>query len=141
MNYGPIAGLPQTKDDEFVAAFEACTLPNEQFRHRDHLRLAWIYLRRFGASGAEARIAQSIRRYAEFHGATQKYHHTVTLAWLRLIQRAAARLPEQALFEDVLRASPELLDKGTLGEYYSKELVGSERARADFVEPDLKPLP
>ena len=32
-------------DREFVAAVEACTLPPEQFPHRAHVRLAWLYLR------------------------------------------------------------------------------------------------
>ncbi len=33
-------------DAEFVAAFESCALPAQAFRHRDHVRLAWLYLRR-----------------------------------------------------------------------------------------------
>ena len=33
-------------DDEFAAALEALTLPPSGFRHADHVRLAWIYLKR-----------------------------------------------------------------------------------------------
>ena len=33
-------------DSEFVDSFEDCTLPSTAFHHRDHVRLAWIYLRR-----------------------------------------------------------------------------------------------
>ena len=35
-------------DNEFAEAFENCTLTNESFRHADHIRLAWIYTRKFG---------------------------------------------------------------------------------------------
>ena len=31
-------------DDEFVAAFEDCSLPLESFRHADHVRMAFLYL-------------------------------------------------------------------------------------------------
>ena len=41
-------------DQEFAAAIETCRLPNAQFHHRDHLRLAWIYLRRYGPELGEA---------------------------------------------------------------------------------------
>jgi hypothetical protein len=37
-------------DDEFLATFEACTLSNQEFHHADHVRLAFLYLRRFSPS-------------------------------------------------------------------------------------------
>jgi hypothetical protein len=39
-------------DEEFAAAVERCEAPDDGFHHRDHLRLAWIYLRRYGAAEA-----------------------------------------------------------------------------------------
>jgi hypothetical protein len=126
-------------DQEFVKAFETCRLPNESFHHRDHLRLAWIYLRTYGRD-ASARIGASIRRYAAFHGKSDKYHETVTVAWMLLLAEQAASAPE-ASFEQILTQRPELLDKNTLHQYYSPELLASSAARLDFVAPDRKPLP
>jgi hypothetical protein len=131
----------QMTDEEFTDAFESCRLPNAQFRHRDHLRLAWIYLKRYGSAAAEARISDSIRKYAAHNGATQKYHETVTLAWLRLVDCAASRAPSGTPFEDVLGAFPELQDKNSLQEYYSRAVLESDSAQGIFVQPDLKPLP
>jgi hypothetical protein len=128
-------------DDAFVAAFESCELPNEMFRHREHVRLTFIYLRRYGFEGAGTRIAEAIRRYALHNGAPQKYHETITVAWLRIVQEAASSVPNQASFEEMIAAFPQLLSKTTLQKYYSEELVGSERARAFFVEPDREALP
>jgi len=40
-------------DDEFLQAFATATLANEQFHHRDHLRLTWLLLHRPGLSALE----------------------------------------------------------------------------------------
>ena len=127
-------------DEEFVRAFERCEIPNEQFRHRDHLRLAWIYLRRHGRQQAGTRIAESIQRYAAHHGATTKYHETVTLAWMELVYRAMRSMPDAAGFDEILQAFPHLLQKSALAQYYSSGVLESETARRVFVQPDLKPL-
>ncbi|HEY2014387.1 MAG TPA: hypothetical protein VGH38_12845 [Bryobacteraceae bacterium] len=128
-------------DEEFIAELENCRLPNESFRHRDHLRLAWIYLRRHGKIGAPSRIAQSIRRYATHHGKPERYHETITQAWLVLMSDACAGAAEGSTFECVLAAFPPLLEKDLLAKFYSRELLQSDAARASFVAPDLAPLP
>lgn len=125
-------------DEEFVEAFETCRLPKELFHHRDHLRLTWIYLRKYGSVTARVRIAESIRRFATHLGVPEKYHETITVAWFRLVQHAASK---SVPFEDMLLASPDLLDQSVLSKYYSKDLLQSAKARACFVEPDLQALP
>ena len=125
---------------EFTRAFEDCTLPEDQFRHRDHIRLAWIYLHDYGRGEAAQRIAESIRRYATHHGKPDRYHHTITMAWLELVSVVRESLPDDAAFEDALVRWPKLLQKATLAEYYSSGLLESDAARKEFVEPDLKPL-
>jgi hypothetical protein len=42
-------------DDELIAAFEAATLPAGAFPHREHVRAAWWYARRYPLH--EARMA------------------------------------------------------------------------------------
>jgi hypothetical protein len=76
-------GTAQLHDDEFVEAFESCRLPGDQFHHEDHLRLAWIYLRQQGMRETEARLLRGIPRFAAHHGSPGKFHHTMTIAWLR----------------------------------------------------------
>lgn len=132
--------MPPLTDQEFADAFESCRLPNEWFHHRDHLRLAWIYVRRYGAASAGGRIGESIRRYAAHHGQPGKYHETVTMAWLRLLAQAS-ECSGAASFAELLAACPELLDPNTLQQYYSPGLLASESARTVFVPPDRKTLP
>ena len=128
-------------DQEFVRAFESCELANEDFHHRDHIRLAWIYLRRYGEVEARRRIAATIRRFAAYHGNSDKYHETITAAWLRLVANAVSRAPGRTSFEELTKAAPELLDKRTLEKFYSSAVLTSGAARADWVLPDLQQLP
>ena len=66
----------ELSDAEFVRAFEACELSNESFHHRDHIRLAWIYLQSYGALEARRRMAAAIRKL-------EQDGHTVSpLDWL-----------------------------------------------------------
>ena len=124
--------------DEFARAFESCELPPEAFHHHDHIRLAWIYVHRYGEAGAAARIAESIRRYAAHLGIREKYHQTITVAWVRLV--AVAARSAQGDFEEFARRNPELFDKSALRAFYSDAVLQSPAARAEFVPPDLKPL-
>jgi hypothetical protein len=128
-------------DAEFLHAFESCELSNESFHHRDHIRLAWIYLQRYPELEAREHMAGAIRRFAAHHGKSDKYHETVTVAWLRLVANGIARMPADASFEQLTAALPELLDKQTIEKFYSRDVLTSDVARTTYIEPDLQRLP
>jgi hypothetical protein len=130
-----------TTDKEFLEAVESCSLPNAAFHHRDHVRLAWIYICRFGYQTGSERMAASIRRYAAHHGATAKYHETITRAWMDLVQHALASANHRASFDAFLAANADLADANALNAYYSPELLASPAARQEWVPPDLRSLP
>ena len=120
-------------DMEFAVAVESCEMPNAEFGHRQHLRLAWIYLREYGARAARDRIQATLRAYAAHNGASEKYHVTITLAWMDLVERAAAESPS---FDAMLERHPQLLDKNVLGTLYSPDVLKSDAARLAYVAPD-----
>jgi hypothetical protein len=164
-------------DRELVAAFEACTL--DDFSHPDHVRVAWIYLTELPFPEASRRMTESVRRFAASKGATEKYHETITHAWMRLVWAAMEKevvaqdaLSNLAAFQERFQeieepqvrsagpalqsqctdslaadsesfaaAHPELLDSHLLDKFYSRELLATPTARAEFVSPDLSPLP
>jgi hypothetical protein len=128
-------------DEDFLRAFEELSFPADLFHHREHLRVAWLYLQSSDASRAVERMAGGIRRFANHHGATQKYHHTLTLAWMRLVAAALVEMPDGRTFEKFMAAYSHLSDKNLLAKYYSNELLQSADARERWVEPDLEPLP
>jgi hypothetical protein len=138
ISYITIMNIAELSSLEFLRAFETCRL--DSFQHRDHIRLACIYLDCYGEQEALERLRESIRRFAAHHGKSDKYHETLTVAWLRLVASAKASLLN-ASFEEFSIRFPELLDKRTIEKFYSSELLGSEAARISWLEPDLQPLP
>ena len=125
-------------DDEFVARFEDCTLPNSAFHHRDHVRLAWLYLRRHPPLEALARFAGGLRRFATANGHPGLYHETITWAFLLLIRERMERGGSGETWEDLAQTNPDLLawKPSALDRYYRPETLGSELARRVFVMPD-----
>jgi hypothetical protein len=128
-------------DEDFLRAFEDLSFPADLFHHREHIRVAWLYLKSSDAARAAARMAEGIRRFANHQGATQKYHHTITLVWMRLVAAALVETPEGYSFERFMAAHPELCGKNLLAKYFSSELLQTAAAREGWVGPDLQPLP
>jgi len=128
-------------DDEFLRAFFSLGLPSTAFHHRDHLRLAWLVVRRGGAAAAYARVSAAIRRFAEAHGHGDRYHETLTAFWVRLVAHAAGDGAEIEDFDAFLRAYPLLLDRQLPLRHWSREALFAAAARATWREPDLVPLP
>ena len=125
-------------DHDFVTAFEACTLPNEAFHHRDHVRLAWLYLKDMPPAQALTRFAEGLRRFAHAHGQPGLYHETITWAYLLLIRERMALAEEEGGFEAFAAANPDLLTwkPSVLGAYYREETLRSDLARRVFLLPD-----
>ena len=65
-------------DRDFLAAFEAGTLPEERFHHPDHVRAAWLLLREEAPAVALARFSSALKRFAAAKGKTRLYHETIT---------------------------------------------------------------
>ena len=129
------------EDRDFIAAFEDCSLPNESFHHRDHVRLAWLYLREMPAAAALVRFTEGLKRFATAHGAPGLYHETITWAYLLLIHERMARAGAGESFAEFIAAHPDLLawKPSILDRYYRPDTLASELARRVFVLPE--PLP
>jgi hypothetical protein len=120
-------------DGDFLAALEDASLPDEDFRHRDHLRAAYLYLRRDGFAGAIAATSAALRRFAASRGKPDRYHETMTVAFLALINERLQAEGDPGSFEVFVARHPELADKSLLQRYYRAETLASDRARRAFV--------
>jgi hypothetical protein len=125
-------------DESLVEYFEAGQEPPGGFHHREHVRVAWFYLRHAPLPAALERFRTGLRRFAEVQGAVRKYHETMTTAYVLLIHErleAGARhlsWDEFAAREaDLLAWNPSVLDR-----LYRPETLASERARVTFVPAD-----
>jgi hypothetical protein len=125
-------------DRDFLEAFEAGTLPEEQFHHPDHVRAAWLLLREDAPAAALHRFSSALKRFAAAKGKTRLYHETITWAYLLLINERLRRGGEGLDWESFARANPDLLTwrPSVLDRYYTPETLGSELARSVFLLPD-----
>jgi len=125
-------------DDDFIARFEDCTLPATAFHHRDHVRLAWLYLRRQPPLTALTRFVESLKRFAHANGADGLYHETITWAYLFLVHERMAKGPENEERSGFEARNPDLLTwrPSILANYYHHETLASKLARRVFLMPD-----
>ena len=126
-------------DEAFVHAFESCRIAGQDFRHADHVRLAWIYVTRYGLREAEDRFCEGLIRLATHLGVGEKFHLTITVAWLRIVAAHVAPHPVQP-FDVWIAGHPGLLDRGFLRHYYSEESLAHPDARKNWREPDRRSL-
>ena len=124
-------------DDELLERFVDTSLPAEAFSHREHVRVAWLFVRRHGMPQALTTFPAALHAFATAKGAHRLFHATITWAYLLLINERQARCGARdwpAFAEanpDLLRWKPSVLDS-----YYSADLLWSEFARQTFVMPD-----
>jgi len=133
-------GCQHLSDEELLRGFDGCRLAPGSFHHGDHVRLAWICVRKFGPLAAEEHLLQGIRKMAEGAGVPKKFSYTTTVAWVRLVAARQGQGERDERFEDWITKWPELLEKSFLNEYYSAEKLEGSQARSEWLEPDRKPL-
>ena len=125
-------------DNEFVAAFENCTLPAESFRHADHVKVGFLYLSRYPVLEAIRHFSASLTRFATAIGKPNLYNETITWSYLLLIRERLARAGRPQTWAEFAAANADLLDwsSNILKRYYREETLRSELARSIFVFPD-----
>jgi hypothetical protein len=128
------------EDAAFVNAFDSGQISNQNFHHRDHLRLAFVQIRRLGLERASQTVTAGIRHFAARHGSADRYNDTMTRFWLRVVGLGISRHPELT-FEQLLTAEPHLLDKGLPFRHWSRERLTGPAAKQGWVDPDLIQLP
>jgi hypothetical protein len=112
----------------------------DRFGHRQHIHLTWLAVRKYGTSAAIMLVSDGIRRTARYAGSPQKYHATVSRAWVELVGFHLADSSD-ADFDAFTNRFPALLDKSLLGRHYRSSTLATAEAKSGWVEPDLKPLP
>ena len=132
-------------DDTFLARFEATTWPLEEWHHKQHIKVAYLYLCRYPFETAMNRIREKIKA---FNGSkhlpdelTSGYHETMTQAWLRLVHFTLCEYGPAENAEAFYEANPQLSQKKTLRFFYTRERFQTMEAKKGFIEPDLTALP
>ena len=131
------AEVTTMNDREFLAAFEEGRISPKSFRHRDHIRAAWLCVREYDMPLAMVHVSAALKKFALEVGLAQLYNEIITWAYLLIInervKRGASDDWETFASEnpDLFTWNPSLLDR-----YYTKETLRSKESRSIFIWPD-----
>jgi hypothetical protein len=134
-----------TSDEAFLEQFEAGLVPLEQWHHEQHIKVAYLYLRRHPFETAVAAVREKIKAHNLAHkvpeSPTGGYHETMTQAWMRLVYLTLCEYGPAESADAFYKNSPQLSEKKILRLFYSREVFMSPQAKIEYLEPDLAPLP
>jgi len=125
-------------ESEWMEAFERCTLPSESFHHAEHVKMAFLYLRKYAPLDALGRFSSNLAGFAAAHGKPDRYNETITWAFLLLIRERMARANSAQTWATFSANNADLLrwEDNILEKYYRPETLASELAKHVFLFPD-----
>jgi hypothetical protein len=137
----------ESEIERVVRGFEDCETRPEDFTHAAHLTVAFWYLRQSEMPEATTKMRRHLLRFIN-HYKEQGYNETITVFWLRAVRRFMEAAPAEGGVKAGGRSMTEMAnelaatynDSRLIYNYYSKELLSTQIAKTDFVEPDLRPL-
>ena len=127
------------------ASFEDATVSRDEWKHAEHLVVALCYLENHDLETATALMRVGIlnlleRGFGVDLSQEMPYHETITVFWMRTAYAFSLMHKELSMLEKA-NSLCEMFDKDYPLRFYSRELLFSDRARSEFVGPDLSPLP
>jgi hypothetical protein len=135
------AAPPGELPAELATALAEIVPPGGRFGHREHIHLAFLAVRRYGAGRGAEKVSGWIRHLAAYQRAPQKFNATVTRAWTEIVAHHMAAAPPGTDFASFADRYPALLDKRLLARHYTARTLASPVARTGWAEPDLAAFP
>jgi hypothetical protein len=129
--------------DDFLAAFEAGTIPKQEWTHGAHVAVAGAYVWH-DPDSALPQIRLGIlflnRCHQTCNSTDSGYHETLTVFWVSVVKAFCKRRRSEGRLA-VINEMTEMLPAGLFRQFYGFDVVKSRRARERWVEPDLQALP
>lgn len=125
--------MTDLSDAALIQAFETCALTPAQFSHRSHVRIGYLYLKRYDFGQAVSLVSSGLRALVTHLGLKDKYHETITVAFMALINERLSRDGDPGDWPSFARTNKDLLSVDILHRYYDKEDLFSDTARQAFV--------
>ncbi len=125
--------------DDLWAAFTSGTLPKLEWTHQAHVAIAGILVWRdpeTAIAQARQRITSLNEHQGTVNSATNGYHETITVFWIRVVQAFCAPRRGQTRLA-VINELVEKFPRDFFKQYYSYDVVKSEEARRVWIAPDL----
>jgi hypothetical protein len=132
-----------TEEDivHLVRSFENATITREEWKHREHLVVALYYVTHHDVATAIEQMRSGILNllangFKLDLSKEMPYHETITLFWTKAIAEFHAA-QNGKLIGEMVDEMVGRFDKDYPLRFYSRELLFSDTARAEYVEPDL----
>jgi hypothetical protein len=134
-----------TEDEiqDLVQKFENLTLSRQDWTHAAHLTIALWYLLKHAYPENGELIRHGIQNYNAAQGIestpTSGYHETITLFWILIAQKFISSVDtHDALLILTNRFIDQYSNPKLVFDYYSHDVLFSAKARAQWIEPNLK---
>ena len=125
-----------------VRSFETGTISRDDWKHAEHLTVACYYIFHHEPERAYKKMRDGIfnllRAFEIDLSKEMPYHETITRFWMGTISDFYASKNGYSIVEltnEILKIGG---DKDFPLRFYSRELLFSDKARKEYVEPDLK---
>lgn len=124
-----------------VESFENATISREDWRHAEHLTVALYYLSTEDFDAAYQKMREGIfnllRAFEVDFTKEMPYHETLTVFWLKTVEEFRKSRRDGSNLE-IHNELVEKFDKDYPLKFYSRDYLFSEKARAEFVEGNLR---
>jgi hypothetical protein len=100
---------PNVPDDELADPWEMQALGGSGVSHADHVRVAWVLVRRHGAEEAETRLVTGTRKGCDHYAVPEKFDEQLMRAWAAAIAAAMVDGPDRETFDDFIERHPRFL--------------------------------
>lgn len=125
---------------EIVRAFETGTIRRENWRHAEHLTVAFYYASHHAFETALAKMRGGIfnllKAFEVDLSKEMPYHETLTVFWMQTVFDFC-KSKDDCLFVETCNELVEKFDKDYPLRFYSRDFLFSDESRAAMVEPDL----
>jgi hypothetical protein len=124
-----------------IRVFESGTIARADWRHNEHLTVAFYYAFHHDFETALDKMRGGIFNLLGAFGVDlskeMPYHETLTVFWMRTVFNFLESQKEKSLIETANKVLEVCGDKDLPLKYYSRDFLFSDEARKNFVEGDL----
>jgi N-formylglutamate deformylase len=127
------------EDKLFIDKFEAAILSEEQFHHKEHIKIAWLYLQLYPVSEVLQRLSNGIKQLAQAFDRPGLYHETITWLYVFIINERMKKMGQSYEWWRFMENNEDIFvwgDKSLIKKYYKEETLQSAAAKEWFHLPD-----
>ena len=133
---------PSDSDLAYLDDFNKLLISPDSFHHREHLRIAYVLICKYGVNEARSILRKGIKAFLNHAGVDgSKYHETLTVAWILAIYHFMNISDDSCSFKEFITNNSILLDKDIMSSHYSRSILMTEKAKQKFIKPDIEPIP